>query len=136
MDMFEQRVDDSCGRFKQAMKNARLGAGFTQRALATKLGVSRSTVSRWERTAALPMRYWNPWFETCGVHMGVSWLDPKKNQTPVDISICKKCKFECKGRYGKPREDAVGGFFWFLGGIPDDCPYYLDHVMMKGEQKQ
>lgn len=64
----------------QILKNLRLGAGFSQKALAAKIGISRETVVAIEREhpntiKALKMQVIKKWSDVCGAEDNATALN-------------------------------------------------------------
>lgn len=63
------------------LREARLSAGFTQRALADRLGITQQAVSRAERWESNPtIALMRRWLEICGLHLEIR-LNPSPDAT-------------------------------------------------------
>jgi transcriptional regulator with XRE-family HTH domain len=119
----------------QQMKNIigplRRRAGITQRELAEKLGVSRSTVSRWECTGDVTFKYIDTLMQAIGGHLRFSlvYVGP---EVAADMEVCSCCTKE----FCLVRDKIVSSLKGFSivaenEPPPKDCELRLEQVLQR-----
>jgi len=121
--------------FTDVLKQSRAHAGKSQAEIAEHLKVSRSSVSRWERTGDCKIEQANQWFAFCGVLVAMTITsNVDKLLLPVQ-SICDECegKLRCEGNnivFGKNNVVAKAGLLIrIVSACPPSCPYFVEHVV-------
>jgi len=109
-------------------KEARVLAGFTQAQLAKKLNVSRSTISRWERTGKVKISDFMEWLEVCNCQMKMILVGD--NPVKARPEICAQCSREhCNSRANDPDESKRRILRIVYAEPAKECPFYLEHVL-------
>jgi len=121
------------------LRVGRVRSNLSQKELAERLGVSKSTVSRWERDSKkIPILKLSQWASICDVVIEMR-LSPRRDfKNKSEESICKSCNNRCEGNrivLGQDIKDglSVGGLVFYLSGcaVPDDCPYIVEQSFTK-----
>jgi len=114
------------------LKNARERANLTQARLAGLMDVCASTISRWERTGCLTNGRLITWMELCECVIEIH-LDRGERLRPCSF-ICRRCeravgRGRCSAVITSMNRQSKGGCWWFIGAIPEDCPYHVEQLV-------
>lgn len=120
------------------LKASRVEAGLSQGALAEKLKVSSSTISRWERTGSMSMLMVDYWFKACS-RLARLVISPESDNLPLE-EVCVHCGSDsCSGRnllLALPELDGTPGTtgleICYLREVPNSCPFIAEHTILRG----
>lgn len=106
------------------LKETRIQAGYTQAQLGELLKVSRSTISRWERTGEIKFKEAVLFMEKCKAQMQIIFV--KEENTTINPEVCFWCP-----RHSCSLENAIEGrpVVMKFPELTKDCPFYLEHVI-------
>jgi predicted transcriptional regulator len=124
--------------FSALMREARMSKGLSQAAMAKKLKVSPSTVSRWERLGDGPIGKIHQWFVECERLVRMVF-ERHSERKPVE-EICMRCDQDhCQGNtvllakkgHGSRELLDRGVAIQIVGDVPLDCPYITEQTVLR-----
>ncbi len=113
----------------KVMKEVRLNSKLTQLELAKLLSISRTSISRWERTGKIPFSKMNEWFKACKYKAIIIMIDKNAKQLPNE-KVCVNCNSDKMCPSYVPANDFSNISMVFLNNLDEDCPYILEHMII------